>query len=243
MSRNGSGVYSLPAGNPVVTGTTIASTWANNTLSDIATALTGSVASDGQTPLTGNLNLNNNKIINLTDPTNAQDGATKAYTDTAVAAYFPSGTRLIFAQNTAPTGWTKDTTNYNNHALRVVTGTGGVTGGSVDFSTAFVSQAVTGTVGTSGATTLSVSQIPSHTHKITSPAYGGYVQSETSGGFGAIVNRDAVGSDDIGNANNWNASDINASTGGSHTHSGGTFTGTAINLAVKYLDVITATKN
>ena len=35
------GTYSLySTGNPVVTGTTISSTWANNTLSDIATALT-----------------------------------------------------------------------------------------------------------------------------------------------------------------------------------------------------------
>ncbi|CAB5217704.1 hypothetical protein UFOVP202_1, partial [uncultured Caudovirales phage] len=29
MSRNGSGTYNLPAGNPVVTGTTITSSWAN----------------------------------------------------------------------------------------------------------------------------------------------------------------------------------------------------------------------
>ena len=66
MSRNGSGTYSLPAGNPVVTGTTISSTWANNTLSDIATALTGSLASDGQTTATGNLNMGSNEIINVT---------------------------------------------------------------------------------------------------------------------------------------------------------------------------------
>jgi hypothetical protein len=65
MSRNGSGVYSLPSGNPVVTNTTISSTWANNTLSDIATALTGSLAADGQTPMTGNLNANGLKIIGL----------------------------------------------------------------------------------------------------------------------------------------------------------------------------------
>jgi hypothetical protein len=65
MSRNGSGVYSLPAGNPVVTQTSISSTWANSTLSDIATALTGSVASDGQTPMTGQLDMNSQKIINL----------------------------------------------------------------------------------------------------------------------------------------------------------------------------------
>jgi hypothetical protein len=84
MSRNGSGVYSLPAGNPVVTGTTIASTWANNTLSDIASALTDSVAADGQTPMTGNLDLNSNKIINLATPTLTTDAVTKAYADALV---------------------------------------------------------------------------------------------------------------------------------------------------------------
>jgi len=65
MSRNGSGTYTLPAGNPVVTGTTISSTWANNTLADIATALTGSLAADGQTPATGNLDMNGYKIEGL----------------------------------------------------------------------------------------------------------------------------------------------------------------------------------
>jgi hypothetical protein len=85
MSRNGSGVFTLVAGNPVVTGTTIASTWANNTLSDIASALTDSVAADGQTAMTGNLNLNSNKIVNLATPTLSTDAVTKAYVDTADA--------------------------------------------------------------------------------------------------------------------------------------------------------------
>ena len=49
MARNGSGTYVLPAGNPVVTGTTISSTWANTTLTDIANALTASLTNDGQT--------------------------------------------------------------------------------------------------------------------------------------------------------------------------------------------------
>lgn len=73
MSRNGSGTYSLPAGNPVVTGTTISSSWANNTLADIATALTGSLASDGQTPATGNLDLNSYKLVNLAAGTTTGD--------------------------------------------------------------------------------------------------------------------------------------------------------------------------
>ena len=73
MSRNGSGTYTLPAGNPVVTGTTISSTWSNTTLSDIASALTGSVASDGQTPMTGNLDMNSLKIVSLANGTVSTD--------------------------------------------------------------------------------------------------------------------------------------------------------------------------
>ena len=73
MSRNGSGVYSLPPLNPVVTGTTITSAWANSTMNDIAATLTDSVAADGQTPMTGALNLNTNKIVNVLAGTVAGD--------------------------------------------------------------------------------------------------------------------------------------------------------------------------
>ena len=55
MARNGSGTYTLPAGNPVTTGTTISSTWANNTLNDIGSAMTASLAYDGQTVPVANL--------------------------------------------------------------------------------------------------------------------------------------------------------------------------------------------
>jgi hypothetical protein len=82
MSRNGSGTYSLPAGNPVVTQTTISSTWANTTLGDIATALTGSLASDGQTPATGNLDMNSNRIINLADATATGDAVSVNFLQT-----------------------------------------------------------------------------------------------------------------------------------------------------------------
>jgi hypothetical protein len=73
MSRNGAGVYTLAAGNPVVTGTTISSTWANNTLSDIATALTQSLAKDGQTTPTANIPMGGFKITGLGAPTTAGD--------------------------------------------------------------------------------------------------------------------------------------------------------------------------
>jgi hypothetical protein len=65
MPRNGSGTYSLPAGNPVVTGTTISSTVQNNTTSDIATALTNSLAKDGQTTPTANLPMGGFKLTGL----------------------------------------------------------------------------------------------------------------------------------------------------------------------------------
>jgi hypothetical protein len=73
MSRNGSGTYNLPAGNPVVTGTTISSTWANTTLTDISSALTQSIAADGQTPVTGNIAMGNNKLTGLGVGTTAGD--------------------------------------------------------------------------------------------------------------------------------------------------------------------------
>ena len=86
MSRNGSGTYNLPTGNPVVTGTTITTTWANTTLTDIASALSGSVAADGQTPMSGALNMASNKIVSLSTPTASTDAVTKAYADGLVSA-------------------------------------------------------------------------------------------------------------------------------------------------------------
>lgn len=53
MAYNGAGTFSLYSpGNPVVTGTTISSTWANNTLTDIATGLSTAITKDGQTTTT-----------------------------------------------------------------------------------------------------------------------------------------------------------------------------------------------
>lgn len=67
--RDGSGTYSLPSGNPVSTGTTISSTWANTTLADIATALSNSIAKDGQTVPTANLPMGTFKHTNVATAT------------------------------------------------------------------------------------------------------------------------------------------------------------------------------
>lgn len=134
----------------------------------------------------------------------------------AVGGGFAAGTAMLFVQTSAPTGWTKSTT-HDNKALRVVSGAAS-SGGSVAFTTAFASQTPAGTV---GSTTLTTAQIPSHNHS------GGFTQ-----GGNAV----------IGDDRNTGSSANTGSTGGggSHTHS---FTGTAINLAVQYVDTIIATKD
>jgi hypothetical protein len=48
MPRNASGTFSLVSGNPVVSGTLIDATWANNTLNDIANEMTDSLSRSGQ---------------------------------------------------------------------------------------------------------------------------------------------------------------------------------------------------
>jgi hypothetical protein len=129
---------------------------------------------------------------------------------------------MLFVQTSAPTGWTKSTT-HDNKALRIVSGAAS-SGGSVAFTTAFASQSVAGTV---GSTTLTTSQIPSHSHVTQSETYG-------VGGGGAVV------ISTIGNLGSRYGNTQNEGGGGSHTH---TFTGTAINLAVQYVDSIIAIKD
>jgi len=92
---------------------------------------------------------------------------------------FPSGTKMMFYQASAPTGWTQDTTN-NDKALRVVSGTGGGSGGTHGLSSPpSTSHTHTGPSHThstpshshshslsAGSHTLSTSQMPSHSHTI-----------------------------------------------------------------------------
>ncbi len=55
-SRNSSGTYTLYSpGNPVISGTTIASSWANNTLTDIQTEITDSLSRSGKGGMTAAL--------------------------------------------------------------------------------------------------------------------------------------------------------------------------------------------
>jgi hypothetical protein len=61
-ARNASGTHSLPTGNPVVTGTAITSTWANNTLTDISSELTNSLDRNGRGAMLAPLQLSSGSV-------------------------------------------------------------------------------------------------------------------------------------------------------------------------------------
>jgi hypothetical protein len=137
---------------------------------------------------------------------------------------FSNPTSMLFYNDVAPTGWTGDTTATLDHTIRIVpSGTsGGQGGGSVNFGAAFISQAVSGSI---GATTLTSAQMPAHTHTQTTYQINGSLGnggSAPGSGPGPTIATGSTGG------------------GGSHGH---TFTATAINLAVKYLRMIRATKD
>ena len=75
MARNGSGVYSNPYPN-FVAGTTISSDQVDANNTQIATALTQSIAVDGQSTVTGNIPMSSKKFTGLTVGSAATDSLT-----------------------------------------------------------------------------------------------------------------------------------------------------------------------
>jgi len=180
---------------------------------------------------------------------------------------YPAGTRKIFYQASAPSGWTQVTsatapgpvfTNVNDLALRVVNstttggswGTGGTQGATgANFTTLLggtspnISLSYSGTFPVSipnplaaiiGNTTLSINQIPNHTHTGTIAGVNGANATPFSNAGARVV----TGSDATGGM-------IESTGGGAHRHpfSGSvTFTNVGatgnINMEVQYIDVI-----
>jgi len=101
MPRNSQGLYTLPAGNPVVPNTLIESNWANSTMDDIAAALTGSLPRDGSAPMTGLLTLSADA------PTQPRHAISKGYVDQflALATGMPAGAVTAYAGASVPPGY------------------------------------------------------------------------------------------------------------------------------------------
>lgn len=105
----------------------------------------------------------------------------------ATTSAVPTGSKMLFIQTAAPTGWTKDTT-HNNKALRIVNGTAS-SGGTATFTSVFTSRTPTGsnasaTQGGSISTTAVTGTIgdTTATGSISNTTAGGTVNATTAGG-------------------------------------------------------------
>ncbi len=163
---------------------------------------------------------------------------------------FASGTKLAFNNSTAPIGWTIDTaSSKDNAALRIVTSNGGNAGGSNTFTSKFNSTqtiTISGNTGSggsfsgsTGSTTLTLAQIPSHDHDIRL-----FDASAPSGTNLRVAATDDVGDERTGTTTNPAGSSqghdhsINI---GTHLHS---FSDTdTFNFDVKYVDFIICEKD
>lgn len=128
---------------------------------------------------------------------------------------FPPGTAMLFYQTAAPTGWTRDTTAaMDDHALRVVTD--GTWGSGTNGTTDFTTQFAQAFASEAGG---------AHTHDTVIPATGW--STTTAANARAFWANSAV--------NRVANRTLTTDDPGTHTHD--------VNLGVKYLDVIIATKD
>ena len=102
----------------------------------------------------------------------------------------PDNTVMFFFQASAPTHWVKSTSN-NDKMLRVVSGTGGGTGGSISF-TDFSARTYTSPWSSNSSTdnhTLSQNRIPSHSHSTMGTALSPFPQNPDGSFNGGDVNK------------------------------------------------------
>lgn len=138
MARNGSGTYSLPEA-AFVFDTVIDETAMNSNLSDIATALTGSIAANGETTISANLPMNSKKLTGMAVGTANGDSLTLGQAqdagfqligsvsgvDTITGALTPaitayaSGQKFVFVSAGANTG--AATINLNSVGAKSIT--------------------------------------------------------------------------------------------------------------------------
>lgn len=163
--------------------------------------------------------------------------ATTAFVQNALGAYIPSGTKVLFYQAAAPTGWTQLTT-VSDSAIRIVSGAGGGSTGGNAFSSTFVSQAVTGSVsiatatGTVGGTALTTEQLPSHNHGVNDPTHShgvndpGHNHTFSGGGNLLCAFNGQPQGPNMGNRNSSGFANLNAAATGIYLS--GAYTGISI---------------
>jgi hypothetical protein len=150
---------------------------ANNEIKDLFAASLGIVSVKDTLNVTNTINVASNVTISSNGVVDATSFTGNGAGLTGIES-FTSGTKMVFYQASAPTGWTQDTASaLSNTVMSVVTGTGGGTGGSTSYFSSFLATTdktgaqpaapVTGSVsGTVGGHTLSTPEIASHAHGI-----------------------------------------------------------------------------
>jgi len=173
----------------------------------------------------------------------------RAYAASATVTEFSSGTRIIFSQFNAPTGWVRDE-NAHDRVLRMygtndangfgVGGTRGFTEAFVSGSLAISGDSLNSASGGAGRTldhVLGVTEIPSHIHRL-GLGRGG---SDGGGSWASTDNNSSFRS--------WSTAGVEASGGGqghshetpghihniSHSHN--------LNINVRYMDAIVGVKS
>ena len=147
--------------------------------------------------------------------------------------HFPTGTISLFFLSSAPSEWSQ-VTSQNNKAFRVVSGTGGGTGGNQSFTGCFSNRNLGANFGVSingssvGNHSMSQNTMASHSHGI------------NNGGGVTVATPIPVTSPRNARTGNGNTGNAGNSAGHSHPHSrsaNGSFN-TSINFAVQYVDII-----
>jgi hypothetical protein len=204
---------------------TISSTLAGGTVTSVAAG--AGLTATPTNPITGSgtISLANTNVApgtyNFATITVDAQGRVTSAASGSVAPSFAPGTRMLFQQTSAPTGWTKDT-GLNNRALRIVSGAAG-SGGSLAFTDAFTSRTPSGSI---AGHALTIAEMPNHTHTYSALFSTGPHPTGTA-------SNEARGTVDTGTT---------SAIGGGQAHTHG-LTLAAMDFAVAYTDVIVAVKD
>lgn len=145
-----------------------------------------------------------------------------------IGTLIPAGTVMVFYQASAPVGWTKVVTQ-NDKALRVVSSTGGTSGGSVAFSAGI------------SAHTHTISADGTHAHILATynsqPSKGlsadiGYLSGSPTGPLGTLT----------GGSSTYVGVTPTTDTAANHSHGGATGSGGSAS-AFAYIDVLLCQKD
>lgn len=206
---------------------------------DLANGINLCIKKDGGNTATADIPMGGFKFTGMGDGVADDDSATVGQLNSVASGNVESGTSMLFVQTSAPTGWTKST-SHDNKALRVVSGTAS-SGGSTGFTSVFASRTILKANLPSYNLTHSLSVGTSVT--VTAAAALNNLKTDGSevtaspGGQGGIArNLSTVANPSASLSGTLVSGTVSGtvSTGGS---------GTAMDFAVQYVDVIIATKD